>query len=88
MMRKGMKPTDACMEAMGRVVRNYNGDKKKLNTFHLYFYAVNRDGDYGSATLWKNGYEKGKVAKFAVHDGTEGRLETCKPYFDSIGGDQ
>ena len=88
MMRKGMKPTDACMEAMGRVVRNYNGDKKKLNTFHLYFYAVNKDGDYGSATLWKNGYEKGNVAKFAVHDGTEGHLETCKPYFDLIGGDQ
>src|ERR1700746_2823324 len=30
MMRKGMKPTDACLEAMGRVVRNYNNDKRKL----------------------------------------------------------
>ena len=30
LMRKGMKPTDACLEAMGRVVRNYNGDKTKL----------------------------------------------------------
>jgi N4-(beta-N-acetylglucosaminyl)-L-asparaginase len=27
-MRKGTKPTDACLEALGRVVRNYNCDKK------------------------------------------------------------
>jgi len=88
MMRKGMKPVDACLEALGRVVRNYNGDKKKLATFHLYYYAVNKDGEYGSASLWKNGYEAGKVAKFAVCDGTGSRLETCKAYFEEAGGDQ
>jgi N4-(beta-N-acetylglucosaminyl)-L-asparaginase len=88
MMRKGMKPADACLEALGRVARNYNGDKKKLATFHLYYYAVNKDGEYGSASLWKNGYEAGKVAKFAVCDGTGSRLETCRPYFDQAGGDQ
>jgi N4-(beta-N-acetylglucosaminyl)-L-asparaginase len=87
MMRKGMKPTDACLEALGRVARNYNNDKKKLNTFHLYYYAVNKDGEYGSASLWRNGYEAGKVAKFAVHDGTTARLESCKPFFDEVGGD-
>src|SRR3974390_3471007 len=80
MMRKGMKPADACLEAMGRVVRNYNGDKKRLGTFHLYYYAVNKDGEYGSASLWKNGYEPGKVAKFAVCDGVKGRLEKCKNF--------
>jgi N4-(beta-N-acetylglucosaminyl)-L-asparaginase len=85
MMRKGMKPTDACMEAMGRVVHNYKGDKTRLTTFHLYFYALNKDGEYGSASLWKNGYEAGKVAMFAVHDGTEARLTPCKTYFDEIG---
>lgn len=88
MMRKGMKPVDACLEALGRVARNYNGDKKKLATFHLYYYAVNKDGEFGSASLWKNGYEAGKVAKFAACDGTGSRLETCKAYFDEIGGDQ
>ncbi|HET7106052.1 MAG TPA: N(4)-(beta-N-acetylglucosaminyl)-L-asparaginase [Candidatus Acidoferrum sp.] len=88
MMRKGMKPVDACLEALGRVARNYNGDKKKLATFHLYYYAVNKDGEFGSASLWKNGYEAGKVAKFAVCDGTGSRLETCKAYFDEVGGDQ
>jgi N4-(beta-N-acetylglucosaminyl)-L-asparaginase len=85
MMRKGMKPTDACLEAMGRVVRNYNNDKRKLQTFHLYFYALNKDGEYGSASLWKNGYEESKVAMFAVHDGTQSRLVPCKPFFDEIG---
>jgi len=84
MMRKGMKPADACLEAMGRVVRNYNGDKKRLGTFHLYYYAVNKDGEYGSASLWKNGYEPGKVAKFAVCDGGEGRLENCKTFYDEV----
>jgi N4-(beta-N-acetylglucosaminyl)-L-asparaginase len=88
MMRKGMKPGDACLEALGRVVRNYNGDKKKLATFHLYYYAVNKDGEFGSASLWKNAYEAGKVAKFAVCDGAGSRLETCRAFFDEIGGDQ
>jgi len=81
MMRKGMKPTEACMEAMGRVVRNYNGDKRKLATFDLYFYALNKDGECGSASLW-NIKQSGKIAQFAVHDGTEARLENCKPYFE------
>jgi N4-(beta-N-acetylglucosaminyl)-L-asparaginase len=84
MMRRGMKPTEACLEAMGRVVRNYNGDKKKLATFHLYFYAVNKDGECGSASLWKSGNDELKVAMFAVHDGTQARLVPCKPFFDEI----
>ena len=88
MMRKGMSPTDACLEALHRVARNYNNDKKKLSTFHIYFYALNKDGLYGSASLWRNGYEESKRAKFAVHDGTEGRLENCATYFDEVGGDQ
>ena len=88
MMRKGMSPTDACLEALHRVARNYNNDKKKLGTFHLYFYALNKDGAYGSASLWRNGYEESKRAKFAVHDGTEARLVNCATYFDALGGDQ
>lgn len=88
MMRKGMSPTDACLEALHRVARNYNNDKKKLGTFHIYFYALNKDGQYGSASLWRNGYEESKRAKFAVHDGTEGKLVNCATYFDEVGGDQ
>src|SRR5438876_5593931 len=47
MMRKGMSPNDACLEALHRVARNYNNDKKKLGTFHVYFYALNKDGVRG-----------------------------------------
>jgi N4-(beta-N-acetylglucosaminyl)-L-asparaginase len=85
LMRRGMKPADACLEAIGRIVRNYNKDKTKLQTFHLYFYALNKDGEYGSASLWKNGYEENQVAKFAVHDGSNAKLVPCKTFFDEIG---
>jgi N4-(beta-N-acetylglucosaminyl)-L-asparaginase len=84
MMRKGMSPTDSCLEALHRVARNYNNDKKKLGTFHIYFYALNKDGVHGSASLWRNGYDPNKRAKYAVHDGTEGRLEDCAAYFDEV----
>jgi len=87
-MRKGMKPTDACLEALWRVVRNYNGNKTKLQTFHLYYYALNKDGEFGSASLWKNGYEENKVASFAVHDGSGAKLLPCKPFFDEIGHEE
>src|SRR5262245_26228915 len=86
MMRKGMSPTDACLEALHRIARNYNNDKKKLGTFHIYFYALNKDGVHGSASLWRNGYDPNKRAKYAVHDGGEGRLEDCAAYFDEVSG--
>jgi len=86
MMRRGMSPTDACLEALHRVARNYNNDKKKLGTFHIYFYALNKDGEHGSASLWRNGSDRTKRANYAVHDGTEGRLVESAAYFDEIGG--
>src|SRR6266566_194054 len=88
MMRKGMSPTDACMEALARIAHNYKNDKKKLGTFHIYFYALNKDGVHGAASLWRNGYEKNKQASYAVHDGTESRLVACNSFFDAVGGDQ
>jgi N4-(beta-N-acetylglucosaminyl)-L-asparaginase len=83
-MRKGTKPSDACLEALGRVVRNYNADKKKLGTFQLSYYALNKDGEYGAASLWKSAHDPNKLAHFAVHDGSEARLELCKNYYDEI----
>ena len=88
MMRQGKSPADACLEAMARVARNYKNDKKKLNTFHLYFYAINKDGAHGAVSLWRNGYEASKQASYAVHDGTEAHLAPCKTFFDEAGGDQ
>jgi N4-(beta-N-acetylglucosaminyl)-L-asparaginase len=85
MMRQGKSPTDACLEALARIAHNYKNDKKKLGTFHIYFYALNKDGVHGSASLWRNGYEAGKRAQYAVHDGSESKLVECKAYFDEVG---
>jgi N4-(beta-N-acetylglucosaminyl)-L-asparaginase len=88
LMRQGKSPTEACLEAMGRVAHNYKNDKKKLGTFHLYFYALNKNGAYGSASLWANGYEANKKASFAVNDGGETHLAECAALFPTSGGDQ
>jgi N4-(beta-N-acetylglucosaminyl)-L-asparaginase len=83
MMRKGMSPTDACLEALHRIAHNYKNDKKKLKTFHIFFYALNKDGVHGSASLWSNLYDK-RPAQYAVHDGTEARLVKCTPLFEDV----
>jgi len=88
MMRQGKSPKDACLEACARIARHYKNDKKKLGTFHIYFYALNKDGVHGAASLWRNGYEPKKQAMYAVHDGSESKLTECASYFDELGGDQ
>ena len=82
MMRKGMSPKDACLEALNRVAHNYKNDKKKLATFHIFFYALNKDGVHGAASLWRNTYDRSHHATYAVHDGAEARLVDCAPLFD------
>jgi N4-(beta-N-acetylglucosaminyl)-L-asparaginase len=84
MMRRGKSPEDACLEALSRIARNYHNDKKKLATFHIFFYALNRDGVHGAASLWRNHYEEKGHSVYAVHDGTQARLAECKPFFDEI----
>lgn len=81
MMRRGMSPTDACMEALNRIAHNYKNDKTKLRTFHIFFYALNKDGAHGAASLWANAYSN-RPATYAVNDGGETRLEKCKAMFD------
>jgi N4-(beta-N-acetylglucosaminyl)-L-asparaginase len=84
MMRRGKSPEEACLEALGRIARNYNNDKRKLGTFHIFFYALNKDGVPGAASLWRNHYEEQGHSVYAVHDGTQARLAECKPFFDEI----
>jgi N4-(beta-N-acetylglucosaminyl)-L-asparaginase len=78
-MRKGMTPKDACMDALERVSRNYNHDRKKLEQFDLRFYALRTDGVYAGAALWNGRTRDGKLvpAVFAVNDGEASRLENC-----------
>jgi N4-(beta-N-acetylglucosaminyl)-L-asparaginase len=87
-MRQGKSPKDACLEALARIAHNYKNDKKKLSTFHIFFYAINKDGVHGAASLWKNTYDRKKHSTYAVHEGTEAKLMDCAPFFDDIGGDE
>jgi N4-(beta-N-acetylglucosaminyl)-L-asparaginase len=86
LMRKGMSPTDACLEAMRRVVHNYSFDKSRLKLFDLQFYALNKNGDHGGASLWST-YMPGKPISYAVHDGTQAKSVPCAPLFQGTGGD-
>lgn len=86
MMRRGSSPTDACMEALHRVVRNYNPFPDRLKRFHIQFYAVNKNGEYGAGSLWGK-HNDGRLMQYAVHDGAKARLLRTTPMFDEIGGD-
>jgi N4-(beta-N-acetylglucosaminyl)-L-asparaginase len=81
MMRQGKSPTEACLEALSRVARNYNHDKAKLRRFHLLFYALNKDGVHGGASLWGAG-PSGRRRTYAVHDGTQAKLADCAQLFE------
>ena len=68
-MRHGMSPLDAGMDALKRIVRNYNGDMGRLRFTDMTYYVLRKDGVYAGVSLW-DGYETGKPHKIAVHDGT------------------
>jgi N4-(beta-N-acetylglucosaminyl)-L-asparaginase len=68
-MRRGMKPTDACLETLKRVVAMTPPrllDPRGRPRFGLSFYAVNKRGEFGSASL--------TPSRYAVHDGREAAL--------------
>jgi N4-(beta-N-acetylglucosaminyl)-L-asparaginase len=86
MMRRGASPTDACMEAVKRVVANYNNNKAKLSKFHLNFYGLNKKGEYGAASLWAysiNARGERSRSRYAVHDGKENKLHDMA-YLDEL----
>ena len=68
-MRHGMSPQEAGMDALKRIVRNYNNDMNKLRFVDMTYYILRKDGAYAGVSLWE-GYEPGKPHKIAVHDGT------------------
>ncbi len=67
-MRRGLKPTDACLETLKRVVRLTPPRllKEGRPTFNLSYYAVNKRGEFGSASLYPT--------RYAAHDGKDGAL--------------
>jgi N4-(beta-N-acetylglucosaminyl)-L-asparaginase len=86
MMRKGMSPSDACLEALHRVARNYKPFPERMKLFHIQFYAVNKNGDHGAASLWEKHID-GRPVQYAVHDGSSAKLVNTTPLFPGIGGD-
>jgi N4-(beta-N-acetylglucosaminyl)-L-asparaginase len=76
-MRHGMSPQEAGMEALKRIVRNYNNDMSKLRFVDMTYYILRKDGAWAGVSLWE-GYEAGKPHKIAVHDGTH-RSEIAVP---------
>jgi N4-(beta-N-acetylglucosaminyl)-L-asparaginase len=78
-MRHGMSPQEAGMDALKRIVRNYNGDMNRLRYLDMTYYILRKDGAYAGVCLWE-GYSAGHPHKFAVHDGTL-RTEVATPMF-------
>jgi N4-(beta-N-acetylglucosaminyl)-L-asparaginase len=86
LMRRGVSPTEACLEALRRVVHNYGFDQSRLKLFDLQFYALNKSGEHGAAALWSS-HRNGKPISYAVHDGTEAKSVPCTALFQGVGGD-
>ena len=76
-MRRGMTPTDACLETLRRVIaltppRLLLADGRPK--FDLKFYAVNKRGDVGAASLYPG--------RYAAHDGREAALRDAAFVFE------
>ncbi len=77
-MRQGKSPEQACLLACQRIVDNnymrrlQNEDGKP--NFDVKFYAVNKRGKHGSASIWSG-------AHYALHDGKENKLQDAAYLF-------
>jgi N4-(beta-N-acetylglucosaminyl)-L-asparaginase len=77
-MRRGMKPTDACLETLKRVIRFTEPRllaRDGKPHYQMVFLAVNKAGEFGAASLYPN--------QFAVHDGTQARLADTAHVYDA-----
>ncbi len=68
-MRHGMSPKEAGIDALKRVVRNYNGDMARLRYVSMKYYILRKDGQYAGVSLWSG--TKEHPSRFAVHDGSK-----------------
>ena len=75
-MRRGLAPTDACLETLKRVLHLTQPrllDENRRPRFGLQFYAVNKRGEFGAASFYP--------AKYAVHDGRTAALRDTAHLF-------
>lgn len=76
-MRKGMSPTEAGLDCLKRIARNFDNDMTRLRYVDMVYYIMRKDGAYAGVCLWS---DPAKPRQFAVHDGTK-RLENATPLF-------
>jgi N4-(beta-N-acetylglucosaminyl)-L-asparaginase len=82
-MRHGMSPLDAGMDALQRIVRNYNGDKERLQYVDMVYYILRKDGAYAAVSLWEGYGDDPNPHRIAIHDGTK-RLEKAVSMFRGV----
>ncbi|MDP3773449.1 MAG: N(4)-(beta-N-acetylglucosaminyl)-L-asparaginase [Gemmatimonadales bacterium] len=88
-MRRGLTPTDACLETLRRVVATTEPrllDPRGRPKFQLNFYALNKRGEFGAASLYPSRVGEAATAypsRFAVHDGREARLVDSAYLYDT-----
>ncbi len=76
-MRRGMKPTDAALETLRRVVATSEPrllDERGRPRFGLTFYAVNKNGEFGAASI--------RQSRYAVWDGTTASLRDTASLYE------
>jgi len=74
-MRHGMSPREAGMDALKRIVRNFNGDMQKLQYVDMSYYILRNDGAYAGVCMWSGAADHPR--RFAVHDGNGKRYENA-----------
>ena len=70
------------MDALKRIVRNYNNDMNKLKFIDMTYYILRKDGAYAGVSMWE-GYTEQKKHKIAVHDGAK-RSEVTVSLFKGV----
>ena len=73
-MHRGLTPKEAVLEALKRVSKLFNDDKKMLDKLGIEFYALRKDGEHAAGSLWAKTED---YQTYAVNDGGESRLEKC-----------
>ncbi len=78
-MSAGLSPEEACLRSLKKIAHKSKHfphlvDEEGRPSFGLNFYAINKKGEYGAASMWSG-------ARFAVHDGKENTLKPCAYLF-------
>jgi len=81
--RHGMSPLDAGMDALKRIVRNFDADKERLQFVDMVYYILRKDGAYAGVSLWEGYGDENRPHQVAVHDGSK-RLEKTVALYEGV----